>query len=75
MRVTMTRNPNRAPPDRHGLGLLADERGATAIEYALLASLVAILAIGGLQALSSSTGGLYGAIQTISLAIEAALTR
>ena len=38
---------------------LADERGATAIEYALLAALVGILAIGSLQALSSGTGGLY----------------
>jgi Flp pilus assembly pilin Flp len=53
--------------------LLADERGTTAIEYALLASLVAILAIGGLQALSSSTGGLYATLQAISLAIQDAL--
>jgi Flp pilus assembly pilin Flp len=52
---------------------LADERGATAIEYALLAAVVAILAIGGLQQLSSGTGGLYEAMDAISAAIEDAV--
>ena len=52
---------------------LADESGATAIEYALLAAVVAIMAIGGLQALSSGTGGLYDAMEAISLAIQDAL--
>ena len=71
----MTRDPRSLPPARPWSRLLADERGATAIEYALLASLVAILAIGGLQALSSSTGGLYGTLEAISLAIQDALSR
>lgn len=71
----MTRDPGYRPPTRPRCGLLVDERGATAIEYALLASLVAILAIGGLQALSSSTGGLYGTLEAISLAIQDALSR
>lgn len=53
--------------------LWGDERGATAIEYALLAAVVAIMAIGGLQALSSGTGGLYDAMDAISAAIEDAL--
>ncbi len=52
---------------------LADERGATAIEYALLAAVVAIMAIGGLQALSSGTGGLYDAMEAISIAIQEVL--
>jgi pilus assembly protein Flp/PilA len=55
------------------LALLADERGATAIEYALLAAMLAILAIGGLQALSGGTGGLYATMEAISNAIEVAL--
>ena len=40
-----------------------DERGATAIEYGLIAALVAILIIGGLQALS---GGLNTLFQTVA---------
>ena len=35
---------------------MADERGATAIEYALLAAVLAIMAIGGLQALRQRYG-------------------
>ena len=52
---------------------LADERGATAIEYALLAAVVAIMVIGALQALSSGTGGLYDTMEAISTAIQVAL--
>ncbi|AVM74040.1 Flp family type IVb pilin [Magnetospirillum gryphiswaldense] len=40
-----------------------DERGATAIEYGLIAALVAIVIIGGLQALS---GGLNTLFQTVA---------
>jgi Flp pilus assembly pilin Flp len=70
----MKATPTHATACSHRLaGFLADERGATAIEYALLAAVVGILAIGGLQALSSGTGGLYGAMDAISVAIEAAL--
>lgn len=78
----MTRDPRPTTPARADARPLADDRnmlvddwGTTAIEYALLASLVAILAIGGLQALSSSTGGLYGTLEAISLAIQDALGR
>lgn len=53
--------------------LVANEGGATAIEYALLAAMLAIMAIAGLQALSSGTGGLYDAMEAISVAIEQAL--
>ncbi len=53
--------------------LVADERGATAIEYALLAALMAIIAIGSLQSLSGSTGGLYAVMDAISVAIDDAL--
>jgi pilus assembly protein Flp/PilA len=50
--------------------LVADERGATAIEYALLAAVVAITAIGGLVALGTETGALYDKIEAISQAIR-----
>ena len=53
---------------------LGDERGATAIEYALLAAMVAITAIGGLQALGGGTGALYGTMITITDAIGIALS-
>jgi pilus assembly protein Flp/PilA len=72
MRATMTHAT--ASNTRDCLArLLADERGATAIEYGLLAAVVAIMAIGGLQALSGGTGGLYDAMDAISLAIQKAL--
>ena len=35
------------------------ERGATAVEYALVASLIAIAAIGGFQIVGTSTGNLF----------------
>lgn len=53
--------------------LAADERGSVAIEYALLAAIVAILAIGGLQALGAQTGGLFEVIDQINQAIASAL--
>jgi len=40
--------------------LAADERGTTAIEYALLASIAAVTAITGLQAFGTEMGALYG---------------
>ena len=52
---------------------LADEGGATAIEYGLLAALVSVVIIGSLQALGGGTGGLYAALDAISLAIKEAL--
>ena len=71
----MTRDRRPTPNPRRPARLLADERGATAIEYALLASLLAILAIGGLRALGAGTGGLYDALGTVSTAIADALAR
>ena len=63
-----------SPPSRPLLvRFAADEHGATAIEYALLAAMLAITAIAGLQALSNGTGGLYDALDAISVAIEDAL--
>ncbi|KAF0225035.1 MAG: pilus assembly protein [Rhodospirillaceae bacterium] len=41
-----------------------DERGATAIEYGLIAALVAIVIIGGLQALSGGLNTLFGTVAT-----------
>jgi pilus assembly protein Flp/PilA len=39
--------------------LFADRRGATAIEYGLLASLIIIAMIGGLSALGGGSGGMW----------------
>ena len=39
--------------------LFADRRGATAIEYGLLAALIAVAMIGGLSALGGGAGGMW----------------
>jgi len=39
--------------------LLADDRGATAIEYGLIAALIAIAAMGGIAALGGGAGGMW----------------
>lgn len=39
-----------------------DRRGATSIEYALIASIMALFAIVGLTALGGSTNGLYSIV-------------
>ena len=39
--------------------LLADQRGATAIEYGLIASLIVIAMMGGLAALGGGAGGMW----------------
>ena len=38
----------------------ADQRGATAIEYGLIAALIVIAMMGGLQALGGGVGGMWG---------------
>ncbi len=38
---------------------LADRRGATAIEYGLIAALIVIAMMGGLAALGGGTGGMW----------------
>jgi pilus assembly protein Flp/PilA len=52
----MTRAPRRS--------LVADESGATAIEYALLAALIAGVLIGIVASLGQTVGGLFGNAQT-----------
>lgn len=41
---------------------LKDESGATAIEYGLIAALVAVAAIGAMQALGTSLTGIFTAV-------------
>lgn len=38
----------------------ADRRGATAIEYGLIAALIAIAMMGGLKTLGGGAGGMWG---------------
>ncbi|MFL6725109.1 MAG: Flp family type IVb pilin [Sphingomicrobium sp.] len=38
----------------------ADERGATAIEYGLIASLIVIAMMTGLEAMGGGVGGMWG---------------
>jgi pilus assembly protein Flp/PilA len=44
--------------------LRANKRGATAIEYGLIAALIVIAMMGGLQALGGGTNGMWGRIST-----------
>jgi pilus assembly protein Flp/PilA len=37
----------------------ADRHGATAIEYGLICALIAVAAIGGMQALGGGSGGMW----------------
>ena len=39
--------------------LLADDKGATAIEYGLICALIAIAMMGGLSALGGGAGGMW----------------
>ena len=45
---------------QHLRRLLADQRGATAIEYGLIAALIVIAMMGGLTALGGGAGGMWG---------------
>ena len=45
--------------------LLADGRGATAVEYGLIAALIVIAMIGGLAALGGGTGGMWTELSTL----------
>lgn len=47
--------------------LLSDESGATAIEYALIGSLVSVAAIAAMQAFGTSVINLYGFVSDIVL--------
>jgi pilus assembly protein Flp/PilA len=44
--------------------LLADRLGATAIEYGLIAALIAIAAVGGMNALGGGVGGMWSDLDT-----------
>jgi pilus assembly protein Flp/PilA len=44
--------------------LRSDQRGATAIEYGLIAGLIAVALIGGLTALGGGSGGMWTNIST-----------
>jgi pilus assembly protein Flp/PilA len=50
---------------------LKDESGATAIEYGLIAALIAVVLVGALQAVGDSLGG---AFETISDEVGGATT-
>lgn len=53
------------------LRFLRDERGATAIEYGLIAGLVAVAIVGALRVFSTQTIALYALISsTISSAVS-----
>ncbi len=42
--------------------LCADRRGATAIEYGLIAALIVVAMMGGLEAMGGGVGGMWGKI-------------
>ena len=44
--------------------LLTDQNGATAIEYGLIAALIVIAMMGGLQSLAGGTSSWWGKIQS-----------
>lgn len=44
--------------------LLADQRGATAIEYGLIAALIVIAMMGGLSMLGGGANGMWSKIRT-----------
>ncbi len=49
--------------------LCRDQRGATAIEYAMLASLIGIAAISGFKSLGGTSSGLMGGVVTEAVPI------
>lgn len=51
---------------RNFRGLLADRRGATAVEYGLIAALIVIAAMGGISALGGGAGGMWTDLATIA---------
>ena len=49
---------------KHIRAFLADESGATAIEYGLIAALIAVVIIGALQLLGTELGTTFSTIET-----------
>lgn len=45
--------------------LCAEDRGATAIEYGLIAALIAIAMVGGLSSLGGGSSGMWGRMSNI----------
>lgn len=45
--------------------LRADDRGATAVEYGLIAALIVVAMIGGLNALGGGANGMWGKINNV----------
>ena len=43
---------------------LADQAGATAVEYGLIAALICVAAIGGISSLGGGAGGMWGDLST-----------
>ena len=51
--------------------LRSDKRGATAIEYGLIVSLICIAVIGGMEALGGGSNGMWGKLdQTVTNAMK-----
>ena len=48
----------------NGRKLRSDRRGATAIEYGLIAALIAVAAIGGMSSLGGGSNGMWGRLDT-----------
>jgi len=48
-----------------GRMLRSDKRGATAIEYGLIAALIAVAAIGGMSSLGGGANGMWGRLDSI----------
>jgi pilus assembly protein Flp/PilA len=44
--------------------LCSDKHGATAIEYGLIAALIAVAAMGGMKALGGGSNGMWGKLDT-----------
>ena len=44
--------------------LVADQRGATAIEYGLIAALIVVAMMGGLRTLGGGSGGMWTKVKT-----------
>ena len=44
--------------------LLVDQRGATAIEYGLIAALIVVAMMGGLRTLGGGAGGMWTKVKT-----------
>lgn len=47
-------------PNRRLSGLFHDQRGATAVEYGLIAALIVLAAVGGFAVLGGGMGTLWG---------------